>query len=73
MPFNNLTNILLQLYYMYIQSFLIWRCTVEHITVLVASYKNDMASKFHILLLTLSHKESNLGALDFEAVDIQTF
>ena len=39
---------------------------------MVASYKNDMASKFHIPLLTLSHKESNLEALDVEAVDSQT-
>ena len=31
-----------------------------------------MASKFHIPLLTLSHKESNLEALDVEAVDSQT-
>ena len=33
----------------------IWFCTfsVEYITVIVASYNNDMASKFHIHLLTL--------------------
>ena len=33
------------------------------------SHKNDLTSKFHIPLLTLSHKESNLEALDVEAVD----
>ena len=50
------------------QSSLIWLCTfsVEHITAIVASYNNDMANKFHISLLTLSHKESNLEALDVE-------
>ena len=42
---------------------------VEYITVIVASYNNDRASKFHIPLLTLSHKENNLEALDDEAVD----
>ena len=31
-----------------------------------------MASKFHIPLLTPSHKESNIEALDIEAVDSQT-
>ena len=31
-----------------------------------------MASKFHIPILTLSNKESNLEALDVEAVDSQT-
>ena len=36
------------------------------------SYKNHMASKFHITLLTLSHKQSNLEALDVEAVDSRT-
>ena len=46
--------------------------SVEHITVIVASYNNDMISKFHITFLTLSHKESNLEALDVEAVDSQT-
>ena len=52
----------------------IWLCTfsVEYITVIVASYKNDIVSKFHIPLVTLSHKESNLEALDVEADDSQT-
>ena len=31
-----------------------------------------MASKFHITLLTLSHKENNLEAVNVEAVDSQT-
>ena len=59
---------------MYIQSPLIWLCnlSVEHITVKVSSYNNNMASKFHIPLLTPSHKESNIEALDIEAVDSQT-
>ena len=35
------------------------------------SQNNDMASKFHIPFLTLSHKESNLEALGVEAVDSQ--
>ena len=46
--------------------------SVEHITVIVASYNNDMISKFHITFLTLSHKESNLELLDVETVDSQT-
>ena len=49
-------------------------CTfsIEHITVIVSSYKNDIASKFYIPLLTPSQKESNLEAVDVEAVDNQT-
>ena len=43
--------------------------SIEYKTVIVASYNNDRASKFHIPLLTLSHKENNLEALDDEAVD----
>ena len=31
-----------------------------------------MASKLHIPILTLSHKERNLEALEVEAVDSQT-
>ena len=60
---------------MYIQSSLIWLCTfpLEYITVIVASYNSDMASKFYIPLLTLSHKKNNLEALNDEAVDSQTF
>ena len=43
--------------------------SIEHITVTAASYKNDIASRFHIPVLTLSYKESNLEALDVDAVD----
>ena len=43
-----------------------------HITVIVASYNNDMAIKFHIPLLTLSRKESNLETLGVEVVDSKT-
>ena len=40
---------------MWIQSSLIWFCifSVEHIKDNVASYNNDMASKFHVPILTL--------------------
>ena len=47
--------------------------SVGHVTDIVASYNNDVFSKFHKPLLTLSHKESKLNALDVEAVDSQTF
>ena len=59
---------------MLIQPSLILLCSfsVEHLTVIGASYNNDMASKFHISLLTLSHKDSNLEPLDVEVVDSQT-
>ena len=40
--------------------------------VIVAIYNNDIVNNAHVPLLTLSHKESNLEALDVEAVDIQT-
>ena len=38
---------------------------------MVSSYNNDMVSKFQIPLLIPSHMESNLEALDVEAVDSQ--
>ena len=41
-------------------------------TIKVATDNNDLASKFHIPLLTLSHKESNPEGLNVEAVDSQT-
>ena len=47
-------------------------CLFHRALVIVFSYNNDMASKFNIPLLTPSHKESNLEALDVEAVDSQT-
>ena len=36
------------------------------------SYNNDIASKFYIPLLTLSYEESNLEAVDVEAVHSHT-
>ena len=55
-----------------ILSYLALTFSIEHTTVIAASYKNDIATKFHIPLLILSHKESNLKSLDVEAVDSQT-
>ena len=55
-----------------ILSYLACIFSVEHVTDTVASYNNDMISKFHKPVLTLSHKESKLDALDVKAVDSQT-
>ena len=55
-----------------IYSYLALYFSVEHITVIVASYNNDLASKLHIPFLTLSHSDSNLQALEVETLDSQT-